>query len=73
MAKHKVNFNLPSRPLASADIIFSVQEDGEKFGELRISKGALVWFPKNKQFGTRMSWKKLDALFQQNGNGRIPR
>lgn len=73
MAKHKVNFNLPSRPLARTDIIFTVQEDGEKFGELRISKGALVWFPKNKQIGYRMTWKKLDAIFQQEGSRRIPR
>lgn len=65
MAQHKVNFNLPNRPLAFADIVFTVHEDGEKFGELRISKGALVWFPKNKQIGYRLSWKQLDKKFQE--------
>lgn len=67
MAQHKVRFNLPSRPLSHADVIFSVREDGEKFGELRISQGALVWFPRNKKIGYRLSWKKLDELFQSEG------
>jgi len=73
MAQHKVTFNLPNRPLAYADVIFSVQENGEKFGELRISKGALVWFPRNKQIGYRLSWKKLDAMFQDKGIRRNTR
>ena len=68
MAKHKVSFNVPNRPLSHADVIFSVREDNGKFGELRISQGALVWFPRNKQKGFRLSWKKLDELFQQEGS-----
>ncbi len=51
MAKNQVNFNVPDRPLAHADIIFSVRQDEEKFGELRISKGGLVWYPRNKVKG----------------------
>ena len=70
MASHTVKFNVPSRPLSHADIIFSVREDHEKFGELRISQGALVWFPRNKQIGYRMSWKKLDELFREEGRRR---
>ena len=73
MAQHKVRFNLPDRPLSHADVIFTVREDGEKFGELRISQGALVWFPRNKQIGYRLSWKKLDELFQEEGNRRATR
>ena len=67
MAKHKVSFNVPNRPLSHADVIFSVREDGGKFGELRISQGALVWFPKNKHIGYRLTWKKLDELFRDEG------
>jgi hypothetical protein len=73
MAQHQVNFNLPSRPLSFADVIFSVRENDEKFGELRISQGTLVWFPRNKQIGYRMTWKKLDALFQEQGSRRATR
>jgi hypothetical protein len=73
MAQHKVQFNVPSRPLSYADIIFTVEKDEEKFGELRISQGALVWFPRNKQIGYRLSWKKLDAFFQEHGRRRPTR
>ena len=65
MAQHKVSFNVPARPLSHADIIFEVEQDGEKFGELRVSKGALVWFPRNKKIGYRISWKKFDELARE--------
>ncbi len=67
MAQHRVHFDVPDRPLAHADIIFTVHEDSEKFGELRVSKGAVVWFPANKVNGYRLSWKQLDRLAQAHG------
>ena len=70
MAKHKVSFNVPNRPLSHADVIFSVREDGGKFGELRISQGALVWFPKNKHIGYRLSWLIHNSRKNQLSNER---
>lgn len=67
MAQHKVHFNVPDRPLAHADVIFTVFEDEQKFGELRISKGAVVWFPANKVNGYRLSWAQLDRLAREFG------
>jgi hypothetical protein len=67
MAQHRVNFNVPDRPLAHADIIFSVRQDDDKFGELRISKGGLVWYPRNKVYGYKLTWKQLDRLAQDHG------
>ncbi len=67
MAEHRVHFNVPDRPLAHADVIFTVYEDEEKFGELRVSKGAAVWFPANKVKGFRLSWKQLDTLAREHG------
>lgn len=64
MAKHRVNFNVPDRPLAHADIIFTVREDEEKLGELRISKGGLVWYPRNKVKGVKLTWRQFDKLAQ---------
>ena len=29
---HKVNFNVPDRPLAHADVVFTIYENEEKFG-----------------------------------------
>ena len=67
---HKVSFNVPDRPLAHADVIFTVFRDDEKFGELRVSKGALVWFPVNKVNGYRLGWETFDRLARR---GRRPR
>jgi hypothetical protein len=69
MGQHRVNFNVPDRPLAHADVIFTVYEDDDKFGELRISKGAVVWFPANKVRGYRMTWKQFDRLAKKVSRG----
>jgi len=67
MAVHQVLFEVPSRPVGKVDIVFTIRENGQKFGELRISKGNLMWTPANKQKRKRLSWKKLDALAREFG------
>jgi hypothetical protein len=73
MALHQVQFNVPDRPLAHADVIFSVARNGEKFGELRVSKGGVAWFPVNKVKGYRINWAQLDRLAHQRGKRRAKR
>lgn len=65
MPRHQVTFTVPDRPLARADVVFTVWTDDEKFGELRISKGNLVWYPRNKVYGLALSWAKLDELARE--------
>lgn len=64
---HKVTFEIPSRPVGFADIVFVVRKNKKKFGELRISQGAVVWFPKLKWKARRLSWEQLDELAQSHG------
>jgi len=64
---HKVNFNVPDRPLAHADVVFTIYENEEKFGELRVSKGAAVWFPGKKVIGYQLSWSQFDKLARMHG------
>lgn len=45
--KHDVEFSIPKRELGKADIEFSVKRGGQKFGTLKVSKGSVVWVPKN--------------------------
>ncbi len=59
---HDVKFTVPTRSLGKSDIEFIVNLDGERFGTLRISKGTLVWFPRSKKKGRRVSWKRFDAF-----------
>ena len=43
---------------------FKVYEDDKKFGELRLSRGAVVWRGAFDKIGRRMGWKKFDQLMQ---------
>jgi hypothetical protein len=67
MSQHKVKFTVPERPVGNADIIFTVYADQEKFGELRLSKGNIVWYPANKVYGYTLTWTKLDDLAREHG------
>jgi hypothetical protein len=67
MATHTVKFTLPERELGKADITFVVKKDADKFGELKISNGSAVWFPKNGKQGYRVGWTKLEEFFKEVG------
>jgi hypothetical protein len=61
---HAVSFDLPTRDLGKSDIHFTVKADGHILGTLGISKGSLVWFPKDRSYGHKMSWSELDREMQ---------
>ena len=61
---HDVTFSVPPRALGKTDIEFVVKRNGEKFGTLRISKGALVWFPRNGINGRKVSWRRFDKFME---------
>jgi hypothetical protein len=62
---HNVKFVIPERDLGKADIEFNVKRSGVKVGTLRISKGSIVWFPKDKSYGFKIGWTKFDELMQE--------
>lgn len=64
---HDVTFEVPARPLGKKDLVFVVRRNRAKFGELRISRGAVVWIPADKSKGRRLTWTQLDRLAQSNG------
>jgi hypothetical protein len=51
MAQHEVEYTTPSAWLDARDLVFVVQRDGVKLGELLVSKGSVVWFPYNTRYG----------------------
>ena len=68
MPRHDVDMSIPtSKVVLHADVVFSVRSDGEKFGELRVSKGNVVWIPVNKVYGHRLRWTQLDRLARKHG------
>ena len=63
---HEVEFTVPTRSLGKSDIEFSVYQDGVKLGTLKVSKGALVWFPNGTTNGLKISWGKFHRLMENN-------
>lgn len=61
---HDVRFSIPERELGKADIEFKIKKDGKLFGMLRVSKGSIVWFPKDKSYGHKTGWDKFDQFMQ---------
>jgi hypothetical protein len=67
MTTHKVGFTIPERPLGNVDVEFTVKRDGQILGRLKLSKGNMVWVPKNAQYGLRLSWSDFDNLMREQG------
>ena len=74
MAKSRKNHLYVSMPLndvqvKTADVVV-VRCRGprkEKFGELRISQGAVVWRGKNDKYGRKIGWDRFDKLLERDG------
>jgi len=64
---HSVTFNVPERPVGSAGIVFKVKKDDGRFGWLKVSKGSVVWWPRSKSKGYRLSWDQIDTLARDEG------
>lgn len=62
---HRVPFELPTRDLGKADIHVLVKRDGVVLGKLEISRGSLVWYPKNHSIGHKVGWAKFDEIARQ--------
>jgi hypothetical protein len=65
----RLKFSIPERSLGLSDVEFKVWKDDEMLETLKISKGSLVWFPRNTLIGYRVNWTKFDAFMQQQRDG----
>lgn len=63
--RHTVTFSVPTRDLGKADIDFLISANGKAFGKLEVSKGAIVWYPKDRTWGHKASWARFDQLMQE--------
>ncbi len=64
---HNVKFTIPQRDLGRADIKLDVNTRGTKLGTLKISKGALVWVPKDHTYGRKLAWMDFGTLMERHG------
>lgn len=49
------------------DVVFKVYRGKKKFGELRVSRGAVVWRGRKDQLGRKLSWRRFDQLMESTG------
>jgi len=63
--EHLVTFKVPASELGKTDIEFVVKQNREKFGTLRVSKGALVWYPRNGVKGRKVTWTAFDDFMRK--------
>jgi hypothetical protein len=66
VAEHRITVH-PSKPLSvdAADLVIEVTSDGEKLGELRVSRGSIDWAPRNHSYATSLSWERFDKLMRE--------
>ena len=62
-----VEMRLPACPIGSSDACFRVKDKDGIIGELQVSTGALVWFPKDAKKGYRLTWPRFDRLACEHG------
>jgi hypothetical protein len=68
MPEHRITVH-PSKPLEvlNADLTIEVESDGEKLGELRVSRGSIDWVPRGHHRSYRLEWERFDDLMREAG------
>lgn len=59
MPEHDVQITIPAKLLKNTDATVEVWSDGEKLGELKISKGTVDWRGGNRKSWKRIRWEKF--------------
>ena len=76
---HRLFLSLPSTdlPVTTKDVVFFLYKGKgarmKKLGELRVSRGALVWRNKNDKYGRKIGWARLGKLLEEHGVRREKR
>jgi hypothetical protein len=68
MPVHDVDMSIPTtKVVLHADVVFEVRSDGDKLGELRVSKGTIDWVPVNAKIPIRLTWEQFDRQMRDHG------
>ena len=66
--KKTVEMELPKGlVIGMADARFRVSNDDGMIGELQVSKGAVVWFPRDAKKGYKLDWFRFNTLMREKG------
>jgi hypothetical protein len=63
---HEIEMKIPTtKTVMHADVVFEVRKDGEKLGELHVSKGSIDWYHRNAVKPTRLRWERFDRVMEE--------
>lgn len=62
---HDVTFDIPRCDLGKADIHVKVKLNSEMLGKLEVSKGSVVWYPKDHTYGHKATWREFDEIMKK--------
>jgi hypothetical protein len=65
MPTHEIEMQQTVRVVGNADVSFVVHADGDKLGELRVSRGTIDWWPRNsKSRHTSLTWERFAKVME---------
>ena len=64
MPKHNVYINLPEREIGNADAHFTIFQNDEILGKIKISKGGIDYYPNKKKIPIKINWTQFDSLIK---------
>jgi hypothetical protein len=60
--KHDIEISLPTKPLKNVDATVAIWSDGEKLGEMHMSRGSLDWKSAHKRTAKSIPWERVKEL-----------
>ena len=64
MPLHKVEVSQPSKRVLNSDVVFTIYSDGQRLGELRVSRGSIDWRPANKRASIKRGWERFARMME---------
>jgi hypothetical protein len=65
MPRHDIEVEIPPKVVLNSDVRFVVRSDGEKLGELLVSKGSVAWVPHRSPQVIHVRWEQFDELMRE--------
>jgi hypothetical protein len=73
MPRHDIEMEIPPKVVLNSDVRFVVRSDGQKLGELLVSKGSVAWIPGHSPRAIHLRWEQFDELMRETRRNRARR
>ena len=68
MAEHTLKEKTPEHDVGKVDVVFTVRQDSQVYGRLKISRGGVEWMQRSdSKKAFHMTWNKFDEIFSKEG------